>query len=117
MREAQEKLLIDIADLSEMTGIAVGSLYHMVSQHRIPCVRLSRRCLRFSLPAIREWLDGLSEPAVTAPSENAFRKKLYQYHRARVCVPPAPRSESEIAATAWKCEVGSGDVALAGRNP
>lgn len=63
--ESKEKLLIDIRELSELTGIAVGSLYHMVSQRRIPCVRLSQRCLRFSLPAIREWLAGLSELAVT----------------------------------------------------
>jgi predicted DNA-binding transcriptional regulator AlpA len=66
MTEVNEKLLINIEELSELTGIAVGSLYHMVSQRRIPCVRLSQRCLRFSLPAIREWLDGLSEPALTA---------------------------------------------------
>jgi predicted DNA-binding transcriptional regulator AlpA len=58
----KERLLIDIRELSELTGIAVGSLYHMVSQGRVPCVKLSKRCLRFSLPAIREWLDGLSAP-------------------------------------------------------
>jgi predicted DNA-binding transcriptional regulator AlpA len=62
MTEVKEKLLIDIRELSELTGLTVGGLYHMVSQNRVPCVRLSRRCLRFSLPAIREWLDGLSEP-------------------------------------------------------
>ena len=76
MTEARDKLLIDISDLSELTGIAVGSLYHMVSQHRIPCVRLSRRCLRFSLPAIREWLDGLSEPAVTEENRRRFGKAI-----------------------------------------
>jgi predicted DNA-binding transcriptional regulator AlpA len=65
MTEVKEKLLINIEELSELTGLAVGSLYHMVSQRRIPCVRLSQRCLRFSVPAIREWLDGLSERAVT----------------------------------------------------
>jgi predicted DNA-binding transcriptional regulator AlpA len=69
MMENKEKLLIDIRELSELTGIAVGSLYHMVSQRRIPCVRLSQRCLRFSLPAIREWLASLSEPAVKDASK------------------------------------------------
>jgi predicted DNA-binding transcriptional regulator AlpA len=66
MNESKEKLLIDIHELSALTGIAVGSLYHWASpsQKRIPCVRLSARCLRFSLPAIREWLADLNEPAL-----------------------------------------------------
>jgi predicted DNA-binding transcriptional regulator AlpA len=65
MTESREKLLIDIRELSQLTGIAVGSLYHWASEGRIPCIRLSARCLRFSLPAIREWLAELNEPAVT----------------------------------------------------
>lgn len=64
MTESQEKLLIDIHELSELTGIAVGTLYHWVSQRRIPCVKLSRRCLRFSVVGIREWLANLNEPAL-----------------------------------------------------
>jgi predicted DNA-binding transcriptional regulator AlpA len=63
MKQSNEKLLIDIHELSDLTGIAVGSLYHWASEGRLPCVRLSARCLRFSLPAIREWLAGLNEPA------------------------------------------------------
>jgi predicted DNA-binding transcriptional regulator AlpA len=74
MTEPGQRLLIDIRELSDLTGIAVGSLYHMVSQHRIPCVKLSQRCLRFSLPAIREWLDDLSEPAVAEESRRRFGK-------------------------------------------
>jgi excisionase family DNA binding protein len=62
MAEPTEKLLIDVRELSALTGISVGTLYHWVSQRRIPCVRLSQRCLRFSLPAIREWLAELNEP-------------------------------------------------------
>jgi predicted DNA-binding transcriptional regulator AlpA len=63
MTESKEKLLIDVRELSALTGIKVGSLYHWVSEHRIPCIKLSQRCLRFSLPAIREWLAELNEPA------------------------------------------------------
>jgi excisionase family DNA binding protein len=62
MAEQTEKLLIDIRELSALTGISVGTLYHWVSERRIPCVKLSQRCLRFSLPAIREWLAELNEP-------------------------------------------------------
>ena len=62
MTESNEKLLIDIRELSRLTGLSVGTLYHWVSQRRIPCVRLSVRCVRFSIPAIREWLADLSDP-------------------------------------------------------
>jgi excisionase family DNA binding protein len=63
MTESTEKLLVDIRELSVLTGISVGTLYHWVSQHRVPCVRFGARCLRFSLPAIREWITELNEPA------------------------------------------------------
>jgi len=76
MAEIDKKLLIDISELSELTGIAAGTLYHWVSEGRVPCVRLSQRCLRFSLPAIREWLDGLSEPAVTETNGKPLRKTI-----------------------------------------
>lgn len=63
MAELNEQILINIRELSELTGIAVGTIYRMVITHRISCVKLSKRCLRFSLPPIREWLTDQSEPA------------------------------------------------------
>jgi len=63
MSDENDKLLIDIRELSALTGIKVGTLYHWISEMRVPHVRLSQRCVRFSLPAIREWLAGLSQPA------------------------------------------------------
>jgi excisionase family DNA binding protein len=64
MIDPRDKLLVDIRELSELTGIAVDTLYHWASQGRIPCIRLGARCLRFSPPAIREWLANLNEPAL-----------------------------------------------------
>jgi len=74
MTESKERLLIDIRELSELTGISVGTLYHWTSERRIPCVRLSQRCLRFSLPAIREWLAARNEPASNETQERRVRK-------------------------------------------
>lgn len=54
--------LLTIRELSELLRMAVGSCYHMVSQHRIPescIVRLSRRCLRFREAEIWRWLESL----------------------------------------------------------
>ena len=53
--------LLTIHEVSELTGLAVGSIYHMVSQKRIPLVRLSRRCIRFRLTDLIGWLDEKSE--------------------------------------------------------
>jgi len=63
MAEQTEKLLVDIRELSVLTGVSVGTLYHWSSQGRIPCVRLSARCLRFSVSEIRKWIAELNEPA------------------------------------------------------
>jgi predicted DNA-binding transcriptional regulator AlpA len=67
-----EKLLIDIRELSAITGIKIGTLYHWVSESRVPHIKLSQRCVRFSVPAIRQWLAELSRPA---ESTNPIRIK------------------------------------------
>ena len=45
MRNA--KILLTAAEVAELTGFAVGSIRHFVSQRRIPFVRISARCVRF----------------------------------------------------------------------
>jgi excisionase family DNA binding protein len=65
MSESKEKLLIDIHELSALIGIKTGTLYHWVSQGRLPCVRFSARCLRFSMSQIQEWLEEHRKPALT----------------------------------------------------
>jgi excisionase family DNA binding protein len=52
--------LLKIKEVAELTGLSVGTLYHFVSQNRIPVLRLSRRCIRFRLSALVEWFDDLS---------------------------------------------------------
>jgi predicted DNA-binding transcriptional regulator AlpA len=70
MTDPKEKLLIDINELSALIGISVGTLYHWVSQRRIPCLKLSQRCLRFSLPVIRDWVANLNQPCAEADPKN-----------------------------------------------
>jgi excisionase family DNA binding protein len=55
--------LLSIAEAAGLTGLAVGSLYHMVSEKRIPVVRLSRRCIRFRLSALMRWVEDHSVAA------------------------------------------------------
>jgi len=55
--------LLTISEVAEMTGMAVGTLYHVVSQGRIPVVRLSKRCIRFRYSDLLEWIEMHTEKA------------------------------------------------------
>lgn len=57
----ERPLLIDIRELSRLTGISVGTLYHWAAASKIPCVRLSKRALKFRKDSILEWIERLSE--------------------------------------------------------
>lgn len=52
--------LLTITEVAEITGLAVGSLYHLVSERRIPVIALSRRCIRFHPQQLDDWLNGLT---------------------------------------------------------
>jgi excisionase family DNA binding protein len=56
-----EDRLLSMREVAELTGLSVGTLYHMISQGRLPTVRISSRCVRTRLSALHEWWDQLSE--------------------------------------------------------
>ena len=58
MSEATEKLLLDVKEVAKLTGISIGTLYHWVSEGRIPVVRLSARCIRFRRSDLEVWIAG-----------------------------------------------------------
>ena len=53
--------LLTIDEVAELTGLTKGSLYHFVSQRRIPVVRLSKRCIRFRQSDLSEWIETLCQ--------------------------------------------------------
>ena len=53
--------LLTIQEVAAFTGLQVSSLYHVVSQGRIPVVRLSKRCIRFRYSDLLEWIENLTE--------------------------------------------------------
>ena len=56
--------LIKIEELSRLLSIPKGSLYNLVSQKRIPFVKIGRRLL-FDVDKISEWIEEHSEPVYT----------------------------------------------------
>jgi excisionase family DNA binding protein len=55
--------LLTVKEAARFLRIQPSSLYHLISQRRLPVVRISSRCVRFKLSALREWIEGLSQPA------------------------------------------------------
>lgn len=55
--------LLTINEVAELTGLTVGTLYHFVSQRRIPVVRLSKRCIRFRHSDLSHWIQTHTEGA------------------------------------------------------
>ncbi|MGC2182919.1 MAG: helix-turn-helix domain-containing protein [Terriglobales bacterium] len=53
-----EKLLT-IREVAEHLGIATGTAYHWLSTGRLPCVRLSSRCVRFRESDVEKMLEQL----------------------------------------------------------
>jgi len=53
--------LLTIKEVSDLTGLAVGTIYHFVSELRIPVVRFSSRCIRFHRSALEQWFEELSQ--------------------------------------------------------
>ncbi len=53
------KLLIDVKQLSESTGLSVFTLYSWINQKKIPYVKVGR-LVRFDPRKIEKWIEGNS---------------------------------------------------------
>jgi excisionase family DNA binding protein len=58
-----DRLLLTIQEVAKLTGFSVGTLYHFVSQRRIPVVRISSRCIRFRRSDLDAWIAHLARSA------------------------------------------------------
>lgn len=56
-----EDRLMNVREVAEFLGLAPGTVYHLLSQRRLPCIRLSPRCVRFQKSAIRRFVESLAE--------------------------------------------------------
>lgn len=56
--------LLTVDEVAQLTGLAVGSIYHLVSQSRIPVVRLSSRCIRFRYSDLMIWISSLTQKPI-----------------------------------------------------
>ena len=48
--------LLTVVEAAVFLGLSVGTVYHMISEHRLPVVRISRRCIRFRVSDLERWV-------------------------------------------------------------
>jgi excisionase family DNA binding protein len=53
--------LLTVHEAAEFLQMSPGSLYHLSSQHRVPVIRISSRCIRFSQDALKAWVQSLTD--------------------------------------------------------
>jgi excisionase family DNA binding protein len=63
--------LLTVRELAERLGISSGTAYHWLSQGRLPCVRLSSRCVRFRESDVEKMLEQLAQ----APGRDVSNRK------------------------------------------
>jgi excisionase family DNA binding protein len=56
----EEDRLLTVVEAASFLSLSVGGLYHLVSQRRIPVVKLSARCIRFSRKALLGWIESMT---------------------------------------------------------
>jgi predicted DNA-binding transcriptional regulator AlpA len=56
-----DERLWNIEEFARFVGIAVGSAYHLVSQGRVPVVKISSRCIRFRPSEIAAWVESKTQ--------------------------------------------------------
>lgn len=59
--------LLKVPEAAALLGISPLSLYRFISQGRLPVVRISARCVRFSRAQLLEWIEGLTHTAERIP--------------------------------------------------
>ena len=66
--ESKERppLVVGVREAARLLGTTPASLYHMCAvtrQDRVPCVRWSRRALKFRVADLEKWIEEHSYPA------------------------------------------------------
>lgn len=61
--------LLNVAEAAKLLKLSPGTVYHLISEKRVPVIKISARCVRFSRTALLSWLDSLAHAAEASPRE------------------------------------------------
>lgn len=52
--------LLTVSETADLLRLKSASVYHLVSRKKIPVIKLSARCIRFSRNSLLKWVASLS---------------------------------------------------------
>lgn len=81
--EMTREPLWKVAEVAQYLGVSIGTIYHLTSQKRIPCLRLSARCLRFEPMEIESWLRSGTEHGTMARIEKGLERNSKNIQKER----------------------------------
>lgn len=72
--------LMTVEEVAELLCLARGTIYHMISEHKIETVHLSSRCVRFRPSAVQAWIESCTRRATDSehkqtPNSSAVMRK------------------------------------------
>jgi excisionase family DNA binding protein len=59
----QPEKLINVDEAAEILCLSKRTVWQMALERRLPCVRLSKRCVRFRASELSRWIEERSEAA------------------------------------------------------
>jgi excisionase family DNA binding protein len=68
--------LLTVPEAAQLLKLSVGTVYHLISEKRVPVIKMSPRCVRFSRQALLVWLDDLTQPVADFSDANQRRERL-----------------------------------------
>ena len=71
-----DPILLTVHDVARLTGLSSGTLYHFISERRIPFVRISARCVRFRRSDLEAWINRMLVEELARTSGGRRRNRL-----------------------------------------
>ena len=60
--------LLTVTEAAELLRLSPGTLYHLISRRAVPCVKLSKRCVRFRQSELEQWISNHSDNSGLHPT-------------------------------------------------
>jgi excisionase family DNA binding protein len=66
--------LLTVTEAAELLHLAPGTVYHLISRRIVPCVKLSKRCVRFRQSELEQWVSSHSENCAEKSDRKTTKK-------------------------------------------
>ena len=76
VKGSEDDCLWSVVEAARFLNLSTGTMYHLVSERRVPVIKLSARCIRFRRSELESWIATLSVPGESCGSvQSQHRKK------------------------------------------